>query len=156
MKTYRYTDLSGQDIENLCLRQLADDAPIADRVKEIITSVKENGDKALFDYALAFDKIHLDQLFIGKEDIAAIAATIPAEAKKAIDTAYANIKKFHAAQLYKEAAVETMPGVSCWRESRAIERVGLYIPGGTAVLPSTFLMLATPAILAGCKEIVVC
>jgi histidinol dehydrogenase len=156
LKTYSYTDLSEQNIEDLCLRQLADDNEIADRVKSIITRVKEEGDKALLGYALAFDKVTLDQLFIEKEEIAAIAAAIPAHAKKAIDTAYANIKKFHAAQLYKEARVETMPGVSCWRESRAIERVGLYIPGGTAVLPSTFLMLGIPAVLAGCKEIVVC
>lgn len=156
MKTYSYTDLSEQNIEDLCLRQLADDNEIADRVKSIITRVKEEGDKALLGYALAFDKVTLDQLFIEKEEIAAIAAAIPADAKKAIDTAYANIKKFHAAQIYKEAKVETMPGVSCWRESRAIERVGLYIPGGTAVLPSTFLMLGIPAVLAGCKEIVVC
>lgn len=156
MKTYSYTDLSEQNIEDLCLRQLADDNEIADRVKSIITRVKEEGDKALLDYALAFDKVTLDQLFIEKEEIEAIAAAIPAAAKQAIDTAYANIKKFHAAQIYKEAKVETMPGVSCWRESRAIERVGLYIPGGTAVLPSTFLMLGIPAVLAGCKEIVVC
>lgn len=156
MKTYSYTDLSEQNIEDLCLRQLADDNEIADRVKSIITRVKEEGDKALLDYAAAFDKVTLDQLFIEKEEIEAIAAAIPDDAKKAIDTAYTNIKKFHAAQIYKEAAVETMPGVSCWRESRAIERVGLYIPGGTAVLPSTFLMLGIPAVLAGCKEIVVC
>lgn len=156
MKTYSYTDLSEQNIEDLCLRQLADDNEIADRVKSIITRVKEEGDKALLDYAAAFDKVTLDQLFIAKEEIEAIAAAIPDDAKKAIDTAYANIKKFHAAQISKEAKVETMPGVSCWRESRAIERVGLYIPGGTAVLPSTFLMLGIPAVLAGCKEIIVC
>ena len=85
-----------------------------------------------------------------------IASTIPDEAKKAINTAYQNIKTFHQSQIKTEDKVETMTGVVCWRESRAIEKVGLYIPGGTAVLPSTFLMLATPAILAGCKEIVVC
>jgi len=156
MKTYSYTDLSEQQIEDLCLRQLPDDTAIAERVKDIIAQVKEKGDKALIDYAAAFDKVELQQLFIGKEEIAAIAATIPSAAKNAIDTAYANISKFHAAQLYKEQPVETMPGVSCWREARPIERVGLYIPGGTAVLPSTFLMLGIPAVLAGCKEIVVC
>ncbi|MBB6497995.1 histidinol dehydrogenase [Pedobacter cryoconitis] len=156
MKLYRYNNLSKQNIEEICLRQLADDTSIAESVKEIIAQVKVAGDQALRDYALAFDKVSLDQLFIGKEEISKIASAIPAEAKKAIDTAYENIKKFHAAQLYKELPVETMPGVSCWRESRAIERVGLYIPGGTAVLPSTFLMLGIPAVLAGCKEIVVC
>ena len=156
MKTYRYTDLSKLDIDDLCLRQLSDDDSIAGSVKAIIARVKEEGDSALFDYAKAFDKVTLDQLFIEKAEIEEIAATIPNGAKNAIDTAYANIKKFHAAQLYKEATVETMPGVSCWREARAIERVGLYIPGGSAVLPSTFLMLGIPAMLAGCKEIVVC
>ena len=156
MKIYSYTDLSKQNIEDLCLRQLSDDDSIADRVKNIISRVKAEGDKALFSYALDFDKVELKQLYIGKQEIEDIASTIPEDARKAIDTAYANIRKFHAAQLYKEAAIETMPGVSCWREARAIERVGLYIPGGTAVLPSTFLMLAIPAVLAGCKEIVVC
>jgi histidinol dehydrogenase len=156
LKTYSYTELSEQQIEALCLRQLPDDAAIADRVKGIIERVKLEGDQALVAYALAFDQVKLERLFIDKEEIAEIAASIPAEGKKAIDTAYDNIRKFHQAQLYKEAPVETMPGVSCWREARAIERVGLYIPGGTAVLPSTFLMLGIPAVLAGCKEIVVC
>ena len=148
MKVYSYTDLSEQNIEDLCLRQLSDDETIADRVKNIISRVKEEGDKALFSYAQDFDQVELKELYISASEIDAIAATIPDDAKKAIDTAYANIKKFHAAQLYKEAAIETMPGVSCWREARAIERVGLYIPGGTAVLPSTFLMLGIPAVLA--------
>jgi len=156
METYNYTDLSEQRIEELCTRQLSDDDTIADRVKDIINTVKAKGDAALFDYAAAFDNVALSQLFIGKSEIAAIAATIPAEAKQAIDTAYANIRTFHAAQLVKEQKIETMPGVSCWREARAIEKVGLYIPGGSAVLPSTFLMLGIPAVLAGCKEIVVC
>ncbi|MCX2484157.1 histidinol dehydrogenase [Pedobacter sp. MR2016-24] len=156
METYNYTDLSEQRIEELCTRQLSDDDTIADRVKDIINTVKAKGDAALFDYAAAFDNVALSQLFIEKSEIAAIAATIPAEAKQAIDTAYANIRTFHAAQLVKEQKIETMPGVSCWREARAIEKVGLYIPGGSAVLPSTFLMLGIPAVLAGCKEIVVC
>ena len=156
MKTYNYTDLSEQHIEKLCTRQLSDDNTIADRVREIINTVKTKGDTALFDYAAAFDKVELSQLFIEKSEIDAIAATIPAEAKQAIDIAYRNIRAFHAAQLVKESKIETMPGVSCWREARAIEKVGLYIPGGSAVLPSTFLMLGIPAVLAGCKEIVVC
>jgi histidinol dehydrogenase len=156
LKIYSYTDLSKQEIGDLCLRQLSDDDSIADRVKNIISKVKEEGDKVLFDYALAFDRVELKQLYIEKQEIEEIASAIPDDARRALDTAYANIKKFHAAQLYKEAAIETMPGVSCWREARPIERIGLYIPGGTAVLPSTFLMLGIPAVLAGCKEIVVC
>jgi histidinol dehydrogenase len=156
LKLYSYTDLSKQEIEDLCLRQLEDDTAILDRVKSIVETVKTNGDTALFDYARVFDQVELQRLYIDKEEIAAIAASIPDDARKAIDTAYDNIRTFHAAQAVKEAKIETMPGVTCWRESRPIERVGLYIPGGSAVLPSTFLMLGIPAQLAGCKEIVVC
>lgn len=156
MKIYNYKDLSRQEIESICLRQLEDDTTIQDRVKQIVEQVKTQGDPALFAYAQQFDQVELQQLFIGKEEIESIAAGIPAAEKAAIDTAYENIKAFHAAQANTENKIETMPGVSCWRESRAIERVGLYIPGGTAVLPSTFLMLGIPAVLAGCKEIIVC
>jgi len=156
LKRYSYKNLSKQEIESICLRQLEDDTTIQERVKSIVTEVKAQGDQALFNYALAFDQVQLSQLFINGDEIATIAALIPLEAKNAIDTAYQNIKLFHSAQAVKEAKIETMPGVTCWRESRAIESVGLYIPGGTAVLPSTFLMLGIPAVLAGCKEIVVC
>lgn len=156
MKIYSYNDLTKQEVESICLRQLEDDTSIAERVKSIVDRVKAEGDAALFDYALSFDKVQLQQLFIEKEEIKSIAKDIPSDAKAAIDTAYRNIKAFHAAQLQREDKIETMPGVTCWRENRAIERVGLYIPGGTAVLPSTFLMLGIPAVLAGCKEIVVC
>jgi histidinol dehydrogenase len=156
LKIYSYTDLSKQEIEDLCLRQLEDDTIILDRVKSIVDMVKTQGDTALFDYARAFDQVELQRLYIDKEEITAIAASIPDDARKAIDIAYDNIRTFHEAQAVKEARIETMPGVTCWRESRPIERVGLYIPGGSAVLPSTFLMLGIPAVLAGCKEIVVC
>ena len=156
MKVYTYKDLSQSKIEDLCSRQIEDDKLIEERVFSIINSVKKEGDKALFNFAKTFDKVDLDKLFLDADAIKEIASTIPAEAKKAIDIAYQNIKTFHQAQLKAEDKIETMPGVVCWREARAIEKVGLYIPGGTAVLPSTFLMLATPAIIAGCKEIVVC
>ncbi|MHA4894812.1 histidinol dehydrogenase [Pedobacter sp. PWIIR3] len=156
MKIYRYSELSEQEIENLCLRQLEDDADISQSVAIIVNKVKTEGDAALFEFAAQFDKVQLGQLFIAEEEIEAIAQTIPEDAKKAIDTAYNNIKKFHASQSAKEEKIETMTGVNCWRETRAIDKVGLYIPGGSAVLPSTFLMLGIPATLAGCKEIVVC
>jgi len=156
LKIYRYSDLSKQDVDKLCLRQLEDDFSIRESVNTIVTEVRNSGDAALRQYALDFDRVKLDVLYLDKAELQHIAAAIPAAEKVAIDTAYANINKFHAAQISNEARIETMPGVTCWRESRAIERVGLYIPGGTAVLPSTFLMLATPAKLAGCKEIMVC
>jgi histidinol dehydrogenase len=156
LKIYEFTDLSKQQLDRLCLRQLEDDASIKSSVSDIVEAVKTGGDKALVDYALAFDQVNLSRLYLDKGELELIASSIPAEAKAAIDTAYVNIKQFHAAQNRKEAKVETMPGVTCWRENRAIERVGLYIPGGTAVLPSTFLMLGIPARIAGCREIVVC
>jgi len=156
LKVYNYTDLSKSKIEELCSRQIEDDKLVEERVAEIVKAVKKEGDKALFNFAQAFDKVELEKLFLDADELKAIASTIPADAKHAIETAYQNIRTFHQSQLKTEDKIETMPGVVCWRESRAIEKVGLYIPGGTAVLPSTFLMLATPAIIAGCNEIVVC
>lgn len=156
MKIYKLNELSKQDIHNICLRQLEDDGTIRERVSEIVTRVKQEGDEALKAFSVQFDKVELNKLYLDQAELAAIAEGIPADVKNAIDVAYSNIKRFHQAQIHSEAAIETMPGVTCWRESRPIERVGLYIPGGTAVLPSTFLMLGIPATLAGCKEIVVC
>lgn len=156
MKIYNLKDLSQQDIQKLCLRQLEDDGSIKARVSDIVNQVKQDGDAALKAFSLQFDKVDLTRLYLDKTELSEIAARIPDNVKAAIDTAYSNIKRFHEAQIHQEAAIETMPGVTCWRENRAIERVGLYIPGGTAVLPSTFLMLAIPAKLAGCKEIIVC
>ena len=156
MKVYTLKDLSKQDIQNLCLRQLEDDGSIKARVSAIVNQVKQDGDAALKAFSLQFDEVDLTKLYLDKIELAEIASAIPENVKTAIDTAYSNIKRFHAAQIHKEAAIETMPGVTCWRENRPIERVGLYIPGGTAVLPSTFLMLGIPAKLAGCKEIIVC
>ena len=156
MKVYNYKDLSTSKIKELCSRQIEDDKLVEERVVDIIKTVKSDGDKALFNFAKAFDKVELEKLYLDAEELKVIASTIPADAKQAIETAYHNIKTFHQSQLKTEDRIETMPGVVCWRESRAIEKVGLYIPGGTAVLPSTFLMLATPAIIAGSKEIVVC
>jgi histidinol dehydrogenase len=156
LKVYSFTDLSKHEVDQLCLRQLEDDATIKSSVREIVEAVRTGGDQAIKAYALQFDKVSLEHLYLDKAELDTIAASIPEEAKTAIDVAYANIRKFHAAQIQKEPALETMPGVTCWRENRPIERVGLYIPGGTAVLPSTFLMLGIPAQLAGCQEIVVC
>lgn len=156
MKIYTFNSLTKQEVQELCSRSISDDNLVKSRTEEIINNVKNNGDDALLGYAKQFDNIALSSLFIAKEELAEIAKQIPAEVKNAIDIAYRNIYTFHAAQLKREDKIETMPGVTCWRENRAIERVGLYIPGGTAVLPSTFLMLGIPAKIAGCKEIVVC
>jgi histidinol dehydrogenase len=156
LKIYNYKDLSIEKIEELCNRQLADDDLVCSRVEQIISTVKNQGDSALLSYAEQFDNVKLNTLWIGKEELMALAEKTPASVKSAIDIAYQNIYKFHEAQLKTETKIETMPGVTCWREVRAIENVGLYIPGGTAVLPSTFLMLGIPAKIAGSKQIVVC
>ena len=156
MKTYNYKDLSKADIQKLIQRNVDAGNTIREKVEQIIAEVKTNGDTALKSFAQQFDQVTLGSLFIEKDKIAELAQSISEEVKNAINVAYQNIKKFHETQISKEEKVETTPGVNCWREVRAIERVGLYIPGGTAVLPSTFLMLGIPAKIAGCKEIVVC
>lgn len=125
-------------------------------VKSILATVKQQGDKALFDYALQFDKVKLSNLKVSANELADAEKALPANLKKAIKNAQANIKKFHKAQQQKPVKIETTKGVVCWRESRPIENVGLYIPGGSAPLFSTVLMLATPAAIAGCKRVVLC
>jgi len=156
MKTYNYSDLSKQDIQKLVQRNVDPADEIRNVVEDIISNVRTHGDTALLDYAAKFDKVELKSLSIGKDELAQLASELQPEQKKALDAAYNNIRKFHESQLHTELKVETMPGVTCWRELRPIERVGLYVPGGTAVLPSTFLMLGIPARIAGCHEIVVC
>jgi histidinol dehydrogenase len=156
MKRYNYSDLTKQDIQKLVQRNVDPANEIRAIVEDVIAHVNEHGDSALFDYALKFDKVELNKLYLVKEELEEIAATISVKQKVALQTAYDNIYKFHKTQLKTEDKVETMPGVTCWRELRAIEKVGLYIPGGSAVLPSTFLMLGIPARIAGCNEIIVC
>jgi histidinol dehydrogenase len=156
MKTYNYSDLSKADIQKLVQRNVDPAEEIRAVVEDIIANVRKNGDEALLEYAARFDKVELKNLAVGKDELADLADTLLPEQKQALNTAYNNIRKFHETQLHNEGKVETMPGVTCWRELRPIEKVGLYIPGGTAVLPSTFLMLGIPARIAGCHEIVVC
>ncbi|MFD2163589.1 histidinol dehydrogenase [Paradesertivirga mongoliensis] len=156
LKTHIYPELNQAQIRELISRNIDADNSIEDRVLSIISEVRQNGDIALLSLAEKFDGVVLKKTFLDKGEIKNIANAIGETQKQAIDTAYQNIKKFHESQLITEAKVETMPGVNCWRETRAIEKVGLYIPGGTAVLPSTFLMLGIPAKIAGCKELIVC
>lgn len=125
-------------------------------VKTVLDDVKARGDEAVREYELKFDKAELTSLAVSKEEIDEAENLVDAQLKEAICLAHYNIKSFHEAQRFSEVRVETQPGVVCWQKSVAIERVGLYIPGGTAPLFSTVLMLATPAKIAGCKEIVLC
>lgn len=156
LKTYLYKDLSKEQIQELVNRNTDPNHAIQDTVLNIMEEVKAHGDQALKSYAKQFDKVDLEQLYLGQDDIDALASTISRDQMRALEIAFQNIHKFHQTQLKRERTVETMPGVKCWREVRPIEKVGLYIPGGSAVLPSTLLMLGVPARIAGCKEIVVC
>lgn len=156
LNTYKYNSLSEADIKKLTDRNSDQDGNIEATVNDIIENVKNKGDKSLYEYAEKFDKILLNKLYLDRSEIEDIAYSIPRESQRALEIAFQNIHKFHSYQTRRERVVETMPGVKCWREIRPIEKVGLYIPGGTAVLPSTLLMLGTPARIAGCKEIVVC
>ncbi|NND09197.1 MAG: histidinol dehydrogenase [Saprospiraceae bacterium] len=135
------------------------DAPatnVAEIVRDIMQKVENKGDEAVKEYTSQFDGITLEHLWVKPEEIESARAELDDALKAAIDQAKENIHRFHLEQLQNTPSVETMPGVVCWRETRAIERVGLYIPGGTAPLFSTILMLAIPAQIAGCQEVVIC
>lgn len=125
-------------------------------VANILDDVRKHGDSALRHCARHFDKVELDDFLVSDAEYAEAEKFVSAELKNALDIAKANIEKFHAAQIENTQVIETMPGVFCWRKSVPIERVGLYVPAGTAPLFSTVLMLAIPAMLAGCPEIIVC
>jgi histidinol dehydrogenase len=125
-------------------------------VKPILRKVKRNGDKALLKFALEYDHVELDSLFVSQEEIQDAIQLISQELKDAIKVAKSNIERFHRAQATPELIDEVMKGVTCRRKSVPIQKVGLYIPGGTAPLFSTVLMLGIPAVIAGCKEIVLC
>ena len=125
-------------------------------VKEVFDSIRARGDEALKEYTLKFDQAALDQIAVSDQEIASAESQISNELKEAIKLAAANIEKFHSAQKPTKVEVETAPGVKCWQVAKPIPRVGIYIPGGTAPLFSTVLMLAIPAKIAGCEEIVLC
>jgi len=129
---------------------------ISEIITKIFAEVEKNGDKALINYAEKFDSAKINQLQVTQEEIDIAENLISQDLKLAIQTAKDNITKFHASQVVEIEKIETTKGVVCWRENRAIEKVGIYIPGGTAPLFSTVLMLAIPAQLAGCKEIILC
>lgn len=155
MKLIKYPVLS--DAETLLARP--DDLGVAARraqVTEILQTVKKDGDTALRSFSAQFDGFAPEKLEVTEAEQTLASELLPEALKAAIRQAYANIRQFHAQQWEKEQRIETMPGVTCWRKSVAIGRVGLYIPGGTAPLFSTVLMLGVPAQLAGCSEIVLC
>lgn len=125
-------------------------------VAQVLSDVKRGGDEAVKAYESKFDHVNLSSLIVTEEEMKEAESSISEELKEAISLAHQNIKTFHEAQRFEGKHIGTRPGVNCWQKSVAIERVGLYIPGGTAPLFSTVLMLATPAKIAGCKDIVLC
>lgn len=141
---------------SLCGRNIPDDRDIEKAVEEIISRVREEGDSALLDYARRFDHFNGDSLEVPAEEIETRSGMVKGEVAEAIRAAAANISAFHKAQLPHRIECETTPGVRCIQKGVAIRRVGLYIPGGRAPLFSTVLMLAIPAKIAGCGEIILC
>ena len=131
-------------------------AALAEKVGVILKNVETNGDKAVIEYEEQFDHVKLESLTVTPEELKEAEAQVPIELKVAILLAQRNIYTFHKKQKFEGKKVETMEGVTCWQKAVGIEKVGLYIPGGTAPLFSTVLMLAVPAKIAGCKEIVLC
>jgi histidinol dehydrogenase len=154
MKIIRYP--KKETWKQMLARPVFDTKYLRETVAEILDEVKANGDAALRRFAKKFDKIELDDLLVSEQEFAEAEKQISGELKAAIETAKANLEKFHAAQAETPNIIETTKGVFCWRKSVAIEKVGLYIPAGTAPLFSTVLMLAIPARIAGCREIVLC
>ena len=154
MKVYNNPDSS--EWADICLRPHLDVSSLNSAVSGILDDVRLRGDEAVKEYEAKFDHAVLGELMVSEEEKAEAMASIDCELLEAIKLAHDNIYKFHNAQLMSVCKVETAPGVVCWQKQLPIERVGLYIPGGTAPLFSTVLMLATPAKIAGCSEIVLC
>ncbi|MBH1960487.1 MAG: histidinol dehydrogenase [Flavobacteriia bacterium] len=144
------------DWAKICERPVFPAEDLEDKVKNILGLVQQKGDSALKELSLKFDKAFVENLKVGEAEIEAAKQQVSHELKEAIAVAGKNIRTFHEAQQVTESVVETMPGVQCWRKSVPIEKVGLYIPGGSAPLFSTVLMLGIPAQIAGCNQIVLC
>lgn len=154
MKTYTFPERS--EWKSILQRPAMDNRSLQKTVAKVLQAVKTRGDRAVKKYTREFDKVSLRKLEVTEKEIKSAEKLLTDELKKAIQTAAENITRFHRSQLGAVEPVETMPGVKCWRKSVPIEKVGLYIPGGSAPLFSTILMLAIPARLAGCPEIILC
>jgi histidinol dehydrogenase len=154
MKIYQYPDKDKWN--EIVQRPFIDNTLLEKTVRKILKKVKERGDKALRKYSKKFDGVNLKKFLVSEKELNEAEALLGDELKQAIQQAKQNIETFHTAQKEEIKKIETMPGVICWRKSIAIEKIGLYIPGGSAPLFSTVLMLGVPAKLAGCKEIIIC
>ena len=142
--------------DSLTQRPYTENNSVVDSVKEIFKNVQKNGDKSLIDYTLKFDNVKIDKLKVPENLINDSEFKISSNLKKAIDLAYNNIYKFHSSQLQKKNIIEVQKGINCWQEKRPINNVGLYIPGGSAPLFSTVLMLGIPSLIANCSNRILC
>ncbi len=154
MEVFKYPQK--EDWSELLKRPVMELENLKQKVNHIIVNVKTLGDQTLIEFAKHYDKVELESLEVSEEEWESVSSKVSLRLKEAIETARSNIEKFHRSQKPIETMIETTPGVWCWRKAVPVEKVGLYIPGGTAPLLSTFLMLGVPAQIAGCKEIVVC
>lgn len=154
MNIIRYPEKANWN--ELLARPVLNTETLNDTVCKILSHIRKEGDKAVLEYEEKFDKVRLSSLCVTEEEFAKAEKEVSIELKAAIMLAWNNIRTFHESQRFIGKKVETLPGVTCWQKAMAIEKVGLYIPGGTAPLFSTVLMLATPAQIAGCKEIILC
>ncbi len=154
MNIIRYPEK--KDWQAIVERPHLDVSQLNQTVAAVLADVKKRGDDAVKGYELKFDHVDLSSLTVSEDEMEEAEKLVTPDLKAAIQLAHYNIQTFHEAQVFKGKKVETQPGVTCWQKSVAIEKVGLYIPGGTAPLFSTVLMLATPAKIAGCSEIVLC
>lgn len=154
MKVIKYPQRS--EWSKILARPAFDTSSLNATVSSILAEIKSGGDKAVISYEEKFDKVQLSSLSVSKKEIEDSDKLLSEELKSAIRTAKDNIEKFHAAQKFEPKKIETTAGVVCWQKAVGIEKVGLYVPGGTAPLFSTVLMLAVPAKIAGCREIVLC
>ena len=153
IKVYDLKELSGRDIEGLCARNPVYDQGLFDFCRDVFEQVEARGDEAVAEYTLKYDQVELADCQVSVEEFQAAAGQVSEELVSAMELAARNIKKFHSSQKLSSNPVEVQDGVTCWRASRAIQSVGLYVPGGTAVLPSSVLMLGIPAVLAGCSRV---
>lgn len=154
MKVYQYPKVN--EWPTLCERPILSKTNLNELVLQVFKAIRKDGDMEVKRYSETFDKVQLSNLRVSAEELCAAEESLSPALKEAIELAKNNIQKFHIAQMEDVEIVETTVGVKCWRESRAIDKVGIYIPGGTAPLFSTVLMLGIPAMLAGCKEIILC
>ncbi|EKO3436634.1 histidinol dehydrogenase [Vibrio fluvialis] len=157
MRTVVWQSLSETQQDSILERPaIADGANITAAVSEVIAKVRAEGDAALLELTAKFDRVTPESIRVTQDEIDAASERLSDEMKQALEQAYTNIAKFHKAQKPQPIKVETMPGVVCEQVTRAINKVGLYIPGGSAPLPSTVLMLGVPAQIAGCRKVVLC